>query len=190
MDARHDSERLGNARSPLVCVMGVSAAGKSTVGMALAGALSVPFVDADSLHSEANRTKMNAGVPLIDDDRWPWLDAVGAGFAAAEGDGLVMACSALRRAYRDRIRAAAPGVIFVHLHGSRELLMARAEARTDHFMPASLLASQLDTLEELEADEAGFEVTVDRLPEALVQEIVERLGRPAEPVQTSASTLS
>ncbi|WP_228479770.1 gluconokinase [Microbacterium abyssi] len=161
--------------APLICVMGVSAAGKSTVGIALAETLGVPFLDADSLHSDVNRTKMNAGTPLTDDDRWPWLDTVGGRFAAAE-TGLVMACSALRRVYRDRIRAAAPDVVFVHLTGSRELLLSRAEARTDHFMPASLLDSQLITLEDLETDEAGLEVTVDRTPEVLVAEIVERLG--------------
>lgn len=163
--------------TPLICVMGVSAVGKSTVGIALAEALSVPFADADDLHSDANRTKMNAGTPLTDDDRWPWLDAVGGRFGAASETGLVMACSALRRVYRDRIRSVAPEVLFVHLTGSRELLLSRARARTDHFMPASLLDSQLDTLEDLDADEAGFHVTVDRVPGVLVAEIVARLGR-------------
>ena len=156
--------------------MGVSAAGKSTVGIALAEALGVPFTDADSLHSDANRAKMNAGTPLTDEDRWPWLDAVGGRYAEASGTGLVMACSALRRVYRERIRAGAPDVVFVHLTGSHELLASRASARTDHFMPASLLDSQLDTLEGLDPDEAGFAVTVDRSPEVLVAEIVERLG--------------
>lgn len=165
-----------NDDAPLICVMGVSASGKSTVGIALAETLAVPFVDADSLHSDDNRKKMNAGTPLTDDDRRPWLDTVGARFSASADTGLIMACSALRRVYRDRIRAAAPGVIFVHLHGSLELLVSRAEARTDHFMPSSLLESQLDTLEDLDDDEAGFEVTVDRAPELLVAEIVERLG--------------
>ncbi|MGO1854352.1 MAG: gluconokinase, partial [Microbacteriaceae bacterium] len=86
-----------NENAPLICVMGVSASGKSTVGIALAERLGVPFTDADSLHSDANRAKMNAGTPLTDDDRWPWLDAVGERFRAASGTGLVMACSALRR---------------------------------------------------------------------------------------------
>jgi gluconokinase len=161
--------------NPLICVMGVSAVGKSTVGTALAEALDVPYEDADSLHSDANRAKMHSGVPLTDDDRWPWLDAVGDRFADAAVSGLVMACSALRRVYRDRIRAVAPGVIFAHLHGTRELLLARAEARTDHFMPPALLDSQLATLEILEPDEAGFEVSVDRDPDAIVDEIVRRV---------------
>lgn len=163
--------------APLVCVMGVSAAGKSTVGIALAASLGVPFADADDLHPPANKAKMNAGTPLTDDDRWPWLDAVGARFAAASETGLVLACSALRRVYRERIRSVAPDVVFVHLTGSRQLLAARAEARTGHFMPASLLESQLATLEPLAQDEAGFEVVVDRTPSELVAEIVEGLGK-------------
>lgn len=164
------------APAPLICVMGVSAAGKSTVGIALAAALDVAFEDADPLHSEANRAKMNAGTPLTDEDRWPWLDAVGGRFAAHENDGLVLACSALRRVYRDRIRAAAPGVLFVHLHGSRELLGNRADARTGHFMPPALLESQLATLEDLDPDEAGMVVVVDKTPDEIVREILERLG--------------
>ena len=161
--------------APLVCVMGVSAAGKSTVGAALADALGVPFVDADDLHSDANRAKMASGTPLTDEDRWPWLDAVGARFRDAEATGLVMACSALRRVYRDRIRAVAPDVVFVHLDGSRELLAARAAARTDHFMPAALLDSQLATLEPLGADEAGLVADV-ALPVAdLVEDLAARL---------------
>ena len=164
-----------SAHVPQICVMGVSAAGKSTVGIALAETLAVPFVDADSLHLESNRTKMAAGTPLTDDDRWPWLDAVGAEYAQAGASGLVMACSALKRVYRDRIRAAAPGVVFVHLGGPRELLLERATARTDHFMPPSLLDSQLDTLEPLGYDELGVAVTVDRTPAMLVSEIIERL---------------
>ena len=171
-----ERSRPANEDAPLICVMGVSAGGKSTVGIALAETLGVPFEDADPLHPEANRAKMNAGTALTDDDRWPWLDAVGERFGAASGTGLVMACSALRRVYRDRIRAAAPGVVFVHLTGSPELLASRADARTDHFMPASLLDSQLATLEALGDDEAGIDVTVDRAPDALVDEIVARLG--------------
>lgn len=169
-------EAGAGAAAPLICVMGVSAAGKSTVGIALATALGVSFEDADPLHSEANRAKMNAGTPLTDDDRWSWLDAVGGRFAAHEHDGLVLACSALRRVYRDRIRAVAPEVLFVHLHGSRELLGSRADARTGHFMPPALLDSQLATLEELEPDEAGIVVVVDKTPDEIVREILDRLG--------------
>jgi len=159
--------------------MGVSAAGKSTVGIALAQALGVPFADADALHSDENTAKMASGIPLNDDDRWPWLDAIGARFGESSGTGLVMACSALKRVYRDRIRAVAPAVIFVHLHGSKQLLHSRAAARTDHFMPADLLDSQLAILEALGADEAGFVVDVADAPDEIVQAIVERLGNSA-----------
>ncbi|MFF2632453.1 gluconokinase [Microbacterium sp. NPDC058021] len=165
-------------RAPLVCVMGVSAAGKSTVGTALALTLGVPFVDADDLHSDANRAKMAAGIPLTDDDRWPWLDAVGARLRDERDSGLVVACSALRRAYRDRIREAAPGVVFVHLTGTPELLAARAGARTDHFMPPALLVSQLATLEPLEDDEAGLVADVAAAVGALVAAVAESLRQP------------
>jgi len=161
-----------------VCVMGVSAAGKSTVGTALALTLGVPFVDADDLHSDANRAKMAAGIPLTDDDRWPWLDAVGARLRDERDSGLVVACSALRRAYRDRIREAAPGVVFVHLTGTPELLAARAGARTDHFMPPALLVSQLATLEPLEDDEAGLVADVAAPAGALVAAVAEGLRQP------------
>jgi carbohydrate kinase (thermoresistant glucokinase family) len=155
--------------------MGVSAAGKSTVGRTLADALGVPFADADDLHSDANRAKMAAGTPLTDDDRWPWLDAVGEHLQAAHDTGLVMACSALRRAYRDRIRSVAPEVVFVHLDGTRELLAARIAARTDHFMPSTLLESQLATLEPLEPDEAGLVMDVGMPVVDLVDGVAARL---------------
>ena len=161
----------------IVIVMGVSGSGKTTVGELLAERLGCGFSDADDFHPAANVDKMRAGIPLTDDDRWPWLDAVGGAFVAAADTGLGMACSALRRVYRDRIRSVSPDAVFVHLTGSRELLTSRASARTDHFMPASLLESQLATLEELDTDEAGIDVTVDRAPDELVTEIVERLAR-------------
>jgi gluconokinase len=160
---------------PLVCVMGVSAAGKSTVGIALAAALGVPFVDADDLHSAANRAKMASGTPLTDDDRLPWLDAVGELFRAHRGGGLVVACSALRHVYRDRIRTAEPEVVFVHLDGSRELLIERAGARTDHFMPPALLDSQLATLEPLADDEVGLVADIALAPDDLVADVLARL---------------
>ncbi|MGM7671717.1 gluconokinase [Microbacterium sp. A93] len=168
---------MTDENAPLICVMGVSAAGKTTVGIALAEQLGVPFNDADALHSDANRAKMASGTPLTDDDRWPWLETVGDRFRSRSDTGLVMACSALRRVYRDRIRSVAPDVLFVHLHGSRELLLERAQARTDHFMPAALFDSQLATLEVLDEDEAGFVVIVDREPHELVEEIVGRLAK-------------
>lgn len=160
--------------SPRVVVMGVSAAGKSSVGIALAALLGVPFADADDLHPPANVAKMASGVPLDDADRAPWLDLVGRALADAP-TGLVVACSALRRSYRDRLRAAAPGVVFVHLHGAPDLLAARAAARAGHFMPPALLESQLATLEPLAPDEAGIVLDVAASPDAIAAEADSRL---------------
>lgn len=158
---------------PLVVVMGPSATGKSTVGVALAAALGVPFVDGDDLHPEANTAKMAAGTPLTDEDRWPWLDTVGATLAAAgETGGLVLACSALRRAYRDRIRTSAPGAWFLHLHLTEEQALARASSREGHFMPASLVASQYATLEMLGEDEPGVAVDATLPVETIVAEAI------------------
>lgn len=156
------------SRLPVV-VMGVSAAGKSSVGIALAALLAVPFVDADDLHPPANVAKMAAGVPLDDDDRQPWLDEVG-GVLSGAASGIVVACSALRRSYRDRLRLRAPRTVFVHLHGSDELLAARSSARSGHFMPSTLLASQLATLEPLGADEAGVVLDIAKPVDALAAE--------------------
>ncbi len=135
--------------------MGVSGSGKSTIGSALADALALPFVDGDFFHSPANVARMQAGFPLTDDDRWPWLDRIGAELADAARSpaGIVVACSALKRAYRDRIRAAAPAVRFVFLDGPTGTIEARMAARSGHYMPASLLASQLAALERPDRDE-------------------------------------
>jgi carbohydrate kinase (thermoresistant glucokinase family) len=171
-----------------IVVMGVAGAGKSLVGAALAAELGMPFVDADDLHPAANVAKMRAGIPLTDDDRWPWLDLVaaalgaaadaGAGDAAgARGAGLVMACSALRRSYRDRIRAGAPGTVFLELDGSPELLSQRIGGRVDHFMPPALLVSQLATLEPLGPDEPGARIDVAGTPAAVVARALAALPR-------------
>ncbi|MEW1834932.1 gluconokinase, GntK/IdnK-type [Microbacterium sp. NPDC079995] len=145
----------GIPSAPRVVVMGPSGSGKTAVGAALAVDLGVDFVDADDLHPAANVAKMEAGHPLDDDDRTPWLDVVGR--TLADAPGLVVACSALARRYRDRIRAAAPDVRFVELLVSSEELDRRMRSR-QHFMPPALLASQLSTLEHLEADEPGVAV--------------------------------
>lgn len=155
-----------------VVVMGVSGSGKTTVGAALADALGLPFVDGDELHPAANVAKMAAGIPLDDADRAPWLDAVGAVLAAGP---VVAACSALKRAYRDRLRAAAPALELVFLDGSRELLASRLVARPGHFMPASLLDSQLATLERPSPDERPVTVDIAAPVAEIVASLAERL---------------
>ena len=163
---------------PSVVVMGVSAAGKSTVSRLLAERLGMDFLDADDLHPASNRAKMSSGTPLTDEDRLPWLDRVGEELALRSASGAVIACSALRRVYRDRIRARVPGAVFMHLHGSDSLLAERAAGRTDHFMPPSLLRSQIDTLEALEPDEIGVTIDVAPAPEQIARAAVEWLEKP------------
>jgi carbohydrate kinase (thermoresistant glucokinase family) len=152
--------------------MGVSGSGKSTVAAGLAAALGLTFIDGDSLHTPASVARMRAGIALTDDDRWPWLDRIGAylGDVARYPQGLVIACSALKRAYRDRIRAAAPGARFVFLHGPAALIEARMAARTGHYMPSTLLASQLQTLEPPGADEGDVvRLAIDVSPDEIVR---------------------
>lgn len=153
--------------------MGVSGAGKSTVGSALARRMRVPYVDADTLHPAANVAQMAAGHPLDDADRYPWLEKVGEWLAAHRGGGVV-SCSALKRTYRDQLRAHCPGVEFLHLSGSAELIARRLAARTDHFMPAALLRTQLDTLEPLGPNEAGWTVDAGRDVDAIVDAVLRR----------------
>jgi gluconokinase len=160
---------------PVVVVMGVTGAGKSTVGTKLAERLGVPFRDADDFHPPANIAKMSAGQPLTDDDRWPWLDAIGAHLAAHGGTGCVVTCSALKRAYRDRLRGAAPSLRFVHLHGEVALVAARQAARQGHFMPPSLVPSQFATLETPTPDEGVITLDVAATPAALVDEAIAAL---------------
>lgn len=159
---------------PRIVVMGVSGAGKTAVGECLAEHLGLPFCDADNLHPQANVDKMAAGTPLTDSDRWPWLRRVGEHLAAS--DGLVVACSALKRSYRDAIRAVAPGTVFVFLEVERRELERRVADRSEHFMPASLLDSQLETLEPLESDEAGVTVESDGGVEESTLEALAALG--------------
>jgi len=160
---------------PLIVVMGVSGSGKSTIGELLAAGLHVPFVDADELHPITNIDKMAAGVPLTDEDRWPWLAKVGQAMAAAASTGVVVACSALKRSYRDAIRAEAPGALFVCLDGSREVLASRLDSREGHFMPATLLDSQLEALEPLGEGEQGIVISIDHTPDAIVGTLLREL---------------
>ncbi|MEF2975983.1 gluconokinase [Subtercola sp. YIM 133946] len=146
---------------PLVIVAGVTGAGKSTIGTALAVKLGVPFIDADALHPPANISKMASGHPLTDDDRLPWLETIGRTLGEHSDTGLVVACSSLKRTYRDLIRSLAPRTFFVVLTGPRELIAARLAARTDHFMPPALLDSQLAAFEPLTPDERGTDLDID-----------------------------
>ncbi|BCP54789.1 hypothetical protein K32_34060 [Kaistia sp. 32K] len=169
------------ARTAII-VMGVSGSGKSSVGEGLAAALGIDFVDGDGLHSPENVAKMASGTPLVDDDRWPWLDKIGRtlGDRAAHPAGIVVACSALRKIYRDRIRAAAGQPIrFVFLDAPQSLVQDRLGARKGHFMPPSLLASQYATLERPGADEADvLAVAVDVPVVEIVRRAAERLIEP------------
>jgi len=161
--------------------MGVSGSGKSTVGAALAQRLGVPFADADDFHPPANIAKMSAGHPLDDRDRHPWLEAVGRWLAEHPGGG-VISCSALKRTYRDQLRHHASEVEFLLLEGSREVIAKRQAGRLDHFMPASLLASQLATLEPLEPDEHGVVIDVDQSVHDIVQGYVDWSRRSEQPL--------
>ncbi|WP_040796207.1 gluconokinase [Nocardia higoensis] len=154
--------------------MGVSGSGKSTVGSRLAAAVGVPFAEGDDFHPAANIAAMRSGVALTDADRAPWLDRIAARLARA-GDGAVISCSALARAYRDRLRADVPDLVFVHLDVPRAELDRRLRQRSGHFMPAALLDSQLATLEALEPDEAGIVLDGTRTPEELVDRAASRL---------------
>jgi gluconokinase len=170
------------AFGPAVVMMGVSGSGKSTVGEALAKKLGVPFRDADEFHPKSNVEKMSTGIPLTDDDRWPWLDAIGAAIRDTPPDkGIVVSCSALKRVYRDRIlKAAGRPVTFVHLDGLKAVLAERLKGRKGHFFPPSLLDSQLATLEPLTANEPAMRVSIELPVEKQVEEICKRLKlRPA-----------
>jgi gluconokinase len=167
----------------VVVVMGVAGTGKTTIGPLLAARLGVPYAEGDDFHPPANIAKMTAGTPLTDEDRWPWLDAIGGWAHGRAGLGGVVSSSALKRSYRDRLRAAAPGVVFVHLTGSRELIEERMSHRQGHFMPTALLDSQFATLQPLEPDEAGVAVNVAGSPEEIAERAMNALTDLPEPTQ-------
>jgi gluconokinase len=159
-------------------VMGVSGSGKTTVAELLAKKLSWPFMEGDRLHPPANVEKMRQGIPLTDADRAPWLDRIGEELKswAAEGRSGVLTCSALKRAYRDRIRSARPDVRFVYVKGSQTLIKARVAVRHHEYMPASLLRSQFDTLEEPTPDEPVVTVDAGGSPDIEVAAVIAALG--------------
>jgi len=159
----------------VLVVMGVTGTGKSTVAGILAGLLGWDLEEGDDLHPEANVAKMSAGQPLTDDDRWPWLDRIAAWIQLHTQSGRpgIITCSALKRSYRDRLRG--PGVVFVHLSGSKEQIQDRLGRRLNHFMPPSLLDSQLQTLEPLGADERGIVITLGGGPREEVGRVLAKL---------------
>ncbi|MEU1403863.1 gluconokinase [Streptomyces sp. NPDC005728] len=163
-------------RTPqVVVVMGVAGTGKTTIGPLLAARLGVPYAEGDDFHPQANIDKMSAGIPLEDADRWPWLDAIGHWAHGRAGFGGVVSSSALKRSYRDRLRAVAPGIVFVHLTGDRKLIEDRMSHRRGHFMPTALLDSQFATLQPLEPDEAGVAVDVSGGPQEITERAVKAL---------------
>jgi gluconokinase len=160
----------------VIVLMGVSGSGKTTIGALLAGTLGWPYAEADAFHSPANVAKMAAGQPLTDEDRWPWLRAIGAWIddRLARGERGVVSCSALKRAYRDLLRR--PGVEVVYLRGSRDLVARRMAARQQHFFKPALLDSQFATLEEPAPDEGVVTVPIDGTPQEIVAAIVAATG--------------
>ncbi|MFB7947852.1 gluconokinase [Kitasatospora phosalacinea] len=168
-----------NQQPPVVVVMGVSGVGKTTVARLLADRLDLPYAEADDFHPAANIAKMSAGTPLDDRDRLPWLQALGGwlGERSAVGSGGVVTCSALKRRYRDVLRAACPDAFFLHLSGSHDLVGDRMAHRTGHFMPTSLLDSQYAALEPLQADEDGTVLDVGADPDTLVGRAVAALAQ-------------
>jgi gluconokinase len=169
---------MSEAKPTVIVLMGVSGAGKSTIGGELSRMLGWPFRDADTFHPPANIEKMKRAVPLADDDRWPWLDAIGAwiGERLAERQPGVVSCSALRRAYRARIGVRRQGVRLVYLLGSQEMIAGRLAARTGHFMPAELLASQFATLEEPGPEEKALVMGIAMPPPYMARSIADKLG--------------
>jgi carbohydrate kinase (thermoresistant glucokinase family) len=165
-------------RPAAIIVMGVSGSGKSTIGALLAERLGWPFADADGFHPAANIAKMAAGQPLTDADRWPWLDAIAAHIEAARAAAqpVVVACSALRRTYRDRLRAGHKDLIFLHLAGEAGLIGDRQAARQGHFMPPSLMASQFATLEDPAGEADAVTVSVVASPQQVVKAVLGELA--------------
>lgn len=162
-----------------IVLMGVAGCGKSAVGAALAARIDAAYLDGDDLHPPANIEKMRRGEPLTDDDRWPWLTLVGQRLTEPDGI-LVLGCSALKRRYRDHIRAEAGApVTFVHLSGKRDLIAARMAARAGHFMPTTLIDSQFAVLEPPMPDENAITVDIDRPLAAIVEYIVTYLEETA-----------
>jgi gluconokinase len=164
---------------PPIVVMGVQGSGKSTVGRLLADELGLRFLDGDDLHSSAAKAKMASGHPLTDTDRLPWLTRIADTMASAlaAGESTVVACSALKRSYRDLMRDIVPGLVFAELYGDQSLVAERLSQRNHEYMPTHLLDSQFATLEPLCDDEAGLRVSLTKTPDEIVGAITESNGR-------------
>jgi gluconokinase len=174
-----DGAPFGGAKALAIIVMGVCGTGKTTLGEALSQRLACPFLEGDGFHPAANVEKMRAGTPLADEDRWPWLEALGRaiGDHVRSGRTVVAACSALKRAYRDRLRRfAGHDILFILLDGDPDMLEARMTARTDHYMPATLLDSQLLILERPAADERSMSLDAAAAPERLLARVLEAIS--------------
>lgn len=169
-------DRFAAIEAPVLVVMGVSGAGKTTVASALAEQLGWLRAEGDDLHPAENRAKMAAGIPLDDDDRWPWLARVHEWIVARAdaGEPGIITCSALTVPYRDRLRG--PSVIFVHLNGAASVVGRRHAARANHFMPASLLSSQFTALEPLRDDEQSISVGIVEPPNVIAAGVIAALG--------------
>lgn len=169
---------LGHDDFNSLVVMGVSGSGKSTIGQLLASEVQYSFIDADDLHPESNKRLMAAGTPLTDNERLPWLDIVGAQLAShsSSNSPLVVACSALKRSYRDQLRRHCPHVFFLFLDGTRDEIQARISLRNHEFMPSSLLDSQFANLEPLQDNERGLRIEIGDTPLAICTTIIENLG--------------
>jgi carbohydrate kinase (thermoresistant glucokinase family) len=182
-------EATGGARPPIILiVMGVSGSGKTTVAAMLAGRLHWRFQEGDALHPQANVDKMHHGIPLTDADRLPWLDSIAAliDLWNAEGVSGIITCSALKRAYRERIRAGRSDVELIYLRGERALVSARITQRMGHFMPPSLLASQFETLEEPDKDEPVITIDIGGSPDQIVDAILTALQREHRGLRSSS----
>ncbi|CAB3683547.1 Thermoresistant gluconokinase [Paraburkholderia phenoliruptrix] len=162
----------------ILIAMGVSGAGKTRIGEMLAERLHCAFTDGDAFHSAANKEKMHHGIPLTDEDRWPWLKTIRAAIEEKQkaGETAVFTCSSLKRSYRDILRDGDKDVCFVYRKGSREVLQERLTTRTGHFFDPSLLQSQLDTLEEPSADEA-VTVSIELSPEQIVDDVLKQIDK-------------
>ena len=164
---------------PPIVIMGVQGSGKSTIGARLASRLGVPFIDGDSLHSVANKEWMASGRALSDAQRLPWLQKVGERLASGTGSGIVVACSALKRSYRDALRQQAPTLLTVFARGDLDLVRSRIATRRHEYMPEALLRTQFDDLEAPGADEPGLTVDITSPPEQIVDQVITMIARDA-----------